>query len=171
MFTLKDEPQEQLDRPQNIGDYLAYHREKQGLSHVEAARELYFPVERIQMLENLMEEKDLYDVYVRGYWRSYCKFLGLDPDSIFSSKADRTSRHIDQSDTVTDERTHELIRIWGSAFILALIVGLLALWWIEQNIEIPAADPAIQIPLPQDALSQHALLRSCCHGRVVPVPA
>ncbi len=139
--TLKDgKMQNEAYNSTNIGEYLAYQREKQGLSQEKVAQGLCLSVERVRMLEKLTGEPSLHDVYTRGYLRSYCKLLKLESGMMSSLMNTKAPHYTDESDTVTDERTHELIRIWGSAVIITAIVGLLALWWIEQNSKISGTE-------------------------------
>ncbi len=64
------------------GAYLALEREKRGISIDQIASKLNL---RVQVLSYL--EADLYEqlpepVFVKGYIRAYCKYLGLKPDEV-----------------------------------------------------------------------------------------
>jgi cytoskeleton protein RodZ len=67
--------------PMRPGDILRYEREQQGLSLEQATRQSRIKQSVIQAIES-GETQDIPSVYLRGYIRSYARFLGVDPNEL-----------------------------------------------------------------------------------------
>lgn len=128
-----------MDEPTKPGLYLAYEREKKGFTIEDIAGKLYLSVHTIRALEEdayaLLPEL----VYVRGYIRSYCRVLGVDPNPVLDMYTanlpkEEDSLHEDLSlSSPIGERQQQLIMIWGSIAVVAIFLILVISWWQEKQ--------------------------------------
>ena len=117
-----------------LGERLRYEREKQGLTQQDIANSLHLSVETINTLEENRLEDLPGTVYIRGYQRGYCKQLGIDPDTIMRKFGGNAESLVQDSFSMTlNEDTHKMIRVWGSVAVIAVIVTLLAMRWMDSR--------------------------------------
>ena len=123
------------------GQYLSYEREKRGISVEEVARALRLPVATITGLEQDDFEQLPEAVYIRGYIRAYCQFLGVDAQPVLALReehgapGDEPLPGKNPEDAVVNEHVQRLTRIWGTIAVVVAITGLLFLWWRDGQLQ------------------------------------
>ena len=118
----------------NTGARLRYEREKQGLSVIEISRQLHLSERVVHAIENDEHDQLPAVVYVRGYIRSYCRLLKIPYSEVLSDFSPRTDNQENEIFLLTtSEKTHQLIRVWGSLVVISVIIILVGLWWMKQN--------------------------------------
>jgi len=147
--------------PEKLGEYLAYQREKNGLSVEEVARKLYLSAHVVRSLEGGLYEKLPEPVYVRGYIRGYCRILSLDPKPLLEMYAQALPQKIDPMledlsiISPVNERQQRLTRIWGSVAVVAVLVALMFGWLNENKVlngdDDPLADNTPPLVEPADS--------------------
>ncbi|MXX98571.1 MAG: helix-turn-helix domain-containing protein [Gammaproteobacteria bacterium] len=129
-----------IEEPTKAGRYLAYEREKRGFTIEDVARQMYLPSHVIRSLE-----EDAYDklpelVYVRGYIRSYCRFLRIDPTLVLDMYTENTPEEGDHFledlslSSPVNERQQRMIMIWGSVAVATIFLILIVSWWQENQL-------------------------------------
>ena len=118
----------------NTGARLRYEREKQGLSVIEISRLLHLSERVVHAIENDEHDQLPAVVYVRGYIRSYCSLLKIPYSEVLSDFSPQTDNQENEIFLLTtSEKTHQLIRVWGSLVVISVIIILVGLWWMNQN--------------------------------------
>ena len=132
--------EEHIDEPTKSGQYLAYEREKKDFTVEDIARELHLSANVVRALE-----EDAYDklpelVYVRGYIRSYCRILGIDPIPVLDMYTTNLPKEEDyiledlSLSSPVNENQQRLIMIWGSIAVVAIFLILIIGWWQENRL-------------------------------------
>ena len=135
-----------IEEPTKAGQYLAYEREKRGFTIEDVARQVYLPSHVIRSLE-----EDAYDklpelVYVRGYIRSYCRFLRIDPTIVLDMYTENTPEEGDHFledlslSSPVNERQQRMIMIWGSIAVATIFLILIISWWQENQLPTISVD-------------------------------
>ncbi len=78
----KQETQNSMTTPQELGAKLRQHREKKGLSVGEVSERLKLPARQIDALENGEYVNLPEPVFVRGFLRSYGRFLDVEEETL-----------------------------------------------------------------------------------------
>ena len=78
----KQETPNSMTTPQELGAKLRQHREKKGLSVGEVSERLKLPARQIDALENGEYVNLPEPVFVRGFLRSYGRFLDVDEETL-----------------------------------------------------------------------------------------
>ena len=132
-----DKDKEDIEEEQvSPGAYLAYERQKRGVALKEIANALHLSEAMLEALEADAHDKLPERVYVRGYIRLYCHFLGIDATEVL----DMYSQNLpEEQENVLDdmyptslvnEKTQRVTLIWGSVAVLSVIAFLLFFnWW------------------------------------------
>lgn len=151
------------DTQTGIGRALRKARQHRGRSLHRASRELRMRTEYVRALET--EEWDVFDdeVYVRGFLRSYSRYLGLDPEKVLSAY-DRTGP---QPEPVPEPEPEEPARTEGpgehrwSAWALAGALAVIALFAVGAiglfSPDASTPDPADNVPPPDVAVLTRAV--------------
>ena len=130
----------QIDEPTKPGQYLAYEREKKGFTIEDIARKLCLSSHIIRSLEAEAYDELPELVYVRGYIRSYCRLLRIDPVSVLDMYTVNLPREEEQlledlsPSSPVNERHQKLIMIWGSIAVLSIFLILIIGWWQENQL-------------------------------------
>jgi len=119
-----------------------------GLMLSEARKKLSLSVEdvsnRLNFRTNLVDEieQDIFDLLLpatfnRGYLRNYAKLVSVDVDEVLSAYdmlgVAKTQRNEMQSFSHLTVKQAEHSRLmWFSYFIVALLFGLMMLWWLQE---------------------------------------
>ena len=119
-----------------------------GLMLSEARKNLSLKVEDIaeklkfknSLVENI--EQDIFDqklpaTYNRGYLRSYAKLVNIDIDEVLSAYdmlgvAEVQRSEMQSFSNLTEKQAEHSRIMWFSYFIVALLLGLMVLWWLQE---------------------------------------
>lgn len=130
---------QRIDEPTKPGQYLAYEREKRGLTIEDVARELHLSTHVLRALEEEAYDKLPELVYVRGYIRLYCRLLRIDPVPVLDMYTENLPKVEDQLledlslSSPVNERQQRLIMIWGSVGVASIFLILIIGWWQENQ--------------------------------------
>jgi cytoskeleton protein RodZ len=131
------------------GQVLRTAREAKGLSQTEVATDLHLPHRVIDALE-----RDDYAAlpetatYLRGYIRSYAKHLGLDAAPLLESAEHLLGPASEWAPAVPAAAIEPGFRgmHWVSGGVAALLVVLLATWWMGNGVEQPVREIVAEAP-------------------------
>ncbi|MDX5334423.1 MAG: DUF4115 domain-containing protein [Gammaproteobacteria bacterium] len=131
------------------GHVLRTARETKGLSQAEVATDLHLPRRVIEALE-----RDDYaalpetTTYLRGYIRSYAKHLGLDAAPLLESVEHLLGPAPEWAPAVPAAAIEPGFRgmHWVSGGVAALMVVLLAAWWMGDSVEQPVREIVAEAP-------------------------
>lgn len=121
-----------------LGQILKNSREQANVSLEELAKNLKLSVLQLQRLEN--DEHHLIGpaTFVKGYAKSYCRAFNLDTASVmalFPEPQETFKKTNMQSFSKrTEKEAHDSRLMLVSYAILAIIIGLSALWWWQNSI-------------------------------------
>ena len=142
--------EEHIEEATQPGQYLAYEREKKGFTIEEIARELHLSPHIIRALEEEAHDKLPELVYVRGYIRSYCRLLSIDPIPVLDMYTENLPKTENQlledllPSSPVNERQQQLIMIWGSVAVVSIFLVLIISWWEEnQPVAISINEPSV----------------------------
>ena len=129
--------EEHIDELKKPGQYLAYEREKKGLTAEDIAEKLHLSPHIIHGIEKEMHDKLPELVYVRGYIRAYCRLLHIDPVPVLDMYTANLPQETDQfledlsSNSPINERQQKHIIFWGSVAVASIFLVLVMSWWQE----------------------------------------
>ena len=112
-------------------------REKLGLTQENIAKRLNFKEALVDALENDNLDPSLPATFNRGYLCSYAKIVAVEIDDVLASHdalgAAQTQRSELQSfsNLTIKEAEHSRV-MWLSYLIIAILVGLTVLWWMQE---------------------------------------
>ena len=133
-----DTQEEHNDEATKPGQYLAYQREKQGVTVEDIASKLHLAVSIIHAIEEDDYDKLPELVYVRGYIRSYCRLLNMDPIPVLDMYTANLPKEEDylledlSPNSPVNENRQRLIMIWGSIIVITILLVFMISWW-QQN--------------------------------------
>lgn len=130
----------EVDATPMVGDILRAKRESLGLSQKEIADRLRLRIAIIQSIDANDFQVGQVHTFTRGYIRSYAKVVGVDDklmlelfdSSEFGMPPEQAMQSFSQQTKKEKHDSHIMKITWG---ILAIVVGISALWWwqSEQN--------------------------------------
>jgi cytoskeleton protein RodZ len=119
-----------------------------GLMLSEARKKLLLSAEdvskRLNFRTHLVDEieKDIFDpllpaTFNRGYLRNYAKLVGVDIDEVLSaydmlSVAEVQRSEMQSFSNLVEKKVEHSRLMWISYLIVALLVGLMVLWWFQE---------------------------------------
>ena len=119
-----------------------------GLMLSEARKRLSLSAEdvsnRLNFRRNLVDEieQDIFDqslpaTFNRGYLRNYAKLVGVDVDEVISaydmlSVAEVQRSEMQSFSNLTVKQAEHSRLMWFSYLIVALLIGLMVLWWVQE---------------------------------------
>lgn len=119
------------------GQMLSEARKKLALTTEDVATKLKF---KISLVENI--ERDLFDqtlpaTYNRGYLRSYAKLVKVDANDVMSAYdmlgvAELQRSEMQSFSNLTEKQAEHSRLMWFSYFIVAILIGLMVLWWLQE---------------------------------------
>ena len=120
------------------GEVLRQAREALNYGQDDVARRLHLPMSVVEALEENRFSELPEATYIRGYIRSYARFLEIDADALVKrfnaySQADEPSLPPHRS--AESRRTHNS-GIWGALSILLILGALVGVWWLSEHPEI-----------------------------------
>ena len=150
--------EDHIEEATQPGQYLAYEREKKGFTIEDIAGKLHLSPQVIRALEEEAYDKLPELVYVRGYIRSYCRLLSIDPIPVLDMYTANLPREEVQlledlsPSSPVNENQQRLIMIWGSVAVVSILFILIMSWWQEdQPIAISLNEPPV---LQEDTATQ-----------------
>ncbi|OUL57131.1 RodZ domain-containing protein [Pseudoalteromonas ulvae] len=130
-----------------VGHFLTEGREAAGISVDEFAKRLNLTSAQLIALENNQLQGLGPAIFIKGYIKSYCKFLNLEESYLLdlyeaqigapaATKMQSFSRR-------TEKEAHDNRLMFVSYAVLVLVIGLTVLWWWQnkepaQSVELPA---------------------------------
>ncbi len=120
------------------GKMLADARKKRALSQQDVADKLNFRVSLVSDIESEQFDKTLPETYNRGYLKNYAKLVDISKEDVLTSydmlKIDKTedTEMLSFSKGTVKEAENNLL-MWISYLILAILVGLTVMWWLQDE--------------------------------------
>jgi len=129
------------------GKILAEAREKHALSQQDVADKLNFRVSLVSDIESDQFDQLLPATYNRGYLKNYAKLVNISTDDILTSYEMLSSAKTQDTEMLsfskgTEKEAENNLLMWISYLILAVLVGLTIVWWLQgedRNLTITAA--------------------------------
>ncbi len=124
-------------------------RQKLSLSIEDIAQKLKF---RRGLVENI--EQDIFDqklpaTYNRGYLRSYAKLVNVNSEEVLSAydmlgvaEVQRSEMH--SFSNLTEKQAEHSRLMWFSYLIVAILFGLMVLWWLQEPTQVIDEKLAVQ---------------------------
>lgn len=130
--------QEPIAPALEAGTLLKNQREALGLTQKQISDRLKLRISLIQQIEENQFESDQVATFMRGYIRSYAKYVNLDEKVVLSAlHHSGDAQHQDQEmlsfsrKTKTEKHNSRIMLLtWG---IFAVIVGISSLWWWQNQ--------------------------------------
>jgi len=142
--TVEDtEPQATVSDWPAPGQLLKKRREEMGLSHGRVADALHMTAHYVKALESDEYEKLPGRTFVKGYFRSYAKLLGLDADEIIDCYQQYNAALVEteenEANDIRAQKAYDQNLRWMicAAVIIILVVG--ASWWFSRDDDSAAA--------------------------------
>ena len=144
------------------GAVLRQAREAAGLTHTAVGEALHLTVHYIKALENDEYHKLPGLIFVKGYIRSYARFLKLDAETLVAN-CDQQIQSMPQIKNQTlagnyTRKRNDAAIVWALAGTLIVVVGIGVLWWIfgsnteqTQTTTIVQPQTAVQMPVQSTA--------------------
>ncbi|MBU2893061.1 DUF4115 domain-containing protein [Colwellia sp. D2M02] len=122
------------------GTMLREAREKMSLTQADIATRLNFRIPLVESIEQDNLDPSLPVTFNRGYLSSYAKVVGVDINDVLASYdalgAAQAQRSEMQSFSKLTVKEAEHSRVmWFSYLIIAILVGLTVLWWLQESRE------------------------------------
>jgi cytoskeleton protein RodZ len=118
------------------GAYLALEREKRGISIEQIATKLNLRVQVLSFLETDQYDQLPQPVFVQGYIRAYCKYLGIQPDEVIEAyiavkpQENRSDKYLWQNQEHPNKNEKWLY--WMTmAFVVVSVVSVSM--WVYEN--------------------------------------
>lgn len=138
----------------NLGQYLKNIREEKKIPAAQVAQELKTSLSVIQAIENNEYEQLPAPIYVKGYLRSYAKFLGLDDEMILNIYKKNYPYEIKQELVIKPEEIPGININWGkilnpkiwTPILIALILAVASIILIVKIKKAKQPEPIATIP-------------------------
>jgi cytoskeleton protein RodZ len=120
------------------GEMLAEARRKRALSQQEVADKLNFRVSLVSDIELEKFDKSLPETYNRGYLKNYAKLVDISEYDVLTSYdmlnvgKTQNAEMLSFSKGTVKEAENNLL-MWISYLILAVLVGLTVMWWLQDE--------------------------------------
>ncbi|VTU08843.1 helix-turn-helix domain-containing protein [Actinobacillus porcinus] len=129
---------EQLTTELSVGEQFRQAREKMGLSLENTANKINLRVKILEYIENNdFSHKNIPATFMKGYIRTYAKFLKL-PEEIWETTIANlgdTTKHdfnrIARVERVTNPHSHSRWVGYFTTGVVAVVIGMTVLWWWE----------------------------------------
>ncbi|WP_293730435.1 RodZ family helix-turn-helix domain-containing protein [uncultured Actinobacillus sp.] len=129
---------EQLTTELSVGEQFRQAREKMGLSLENTANKINLRVKILEYIENNeFSHKNIPATFMKGYIRTYAKFLKLPEDvwgATVANLGDATKHdfnRIARVERVTNPHSHSRWVGYFTAGVVAVVIGMTVLWWWE----------------------------------------
>jgi len=112
-------------------------RAKLSLSVEDVAERLKFKKVLVENIEQDIFDQKLPATYNRGYLSSYAKLVNVDKDEVLSAYdmlgvAEVQRSEMQSFSNLTEKQAEHSRLMWFSYFIVALLFGLMVLWWMQE---------------------------------------
>ncbi len=130
------------------GAMLAEARKKLSLSQEEIAQRLNFRLTLVEEIEQDRFDQTLPATFTRGYLCSYAKVVGIDSEDVLASYDALGAANIQRSEMQsfskeTAKQAEHSRLMWISYFIVALLIGLTVMWWLQESRQNPSVPEVI----------------------------
>ena len=131
------------------GAMLAEARKKLSLSQEEIAQRLNFRLTLVEEIEQDCFDQTLPATFTRGYLCSYAKVVGVDSEDVLASYDALGAANIQRSEMQsfskeTAKQAEHSRLMWISYFIVALLIGLTVVWWLQESRQAPTVTEAME---------------------------
>lgn len=152
-----------------LGEELRAAREARSLSLSDVSERIHIRTMYLQSLEDEDWGAIAAPVYVRGFLRTYARFLGLDPEDAvqrFNATLPEAGYASSVSEDDSQTRSGPSIWLWLATAAAIVLVGFVGYNYYELQQEQPGASPAIETPRPaaRSPLEERAPKKSTLHG-------
>lgn len=144
------------------GEYLRKRREEKGLTHAAVGAALHLTVHYVKALEGDDYGKLPGLTFVKGYLRSYARFLGADVDKVIAQFDEHITGLLDAGLHTarvqrSRQRQDQALR-WAIGAGFVVVAGIATGWWYMSDSELPAPreSAASVVPPPAPAAAQPA---------------
>jgi len=112
-------------------------RKKLSLSTENVADRLKFKINLVEHIEQDIFDQKLPATFNRGYLRSYAKLVNIDENEVLSAYdllgvAEVQRSEMQSFSNLTEKQAEHSLLMWISYFIVALLLGLMVLWWLQE---------------------------------------
>lgn len=119
------------------GQMLSEARKKLSISTEDVADKLKFSKNLVQNIEQDLFDQKLPATFNRGYLRSYAKLVNIDIDEVLSAYdmlgvAEVQRSEMQSFSNLTEKQAEHSRLMWLSYFIVAVLCGLMILWWQQE---------------------------------------
>ena len=119
------------------GLMLSEARKKLSLSIEDVAKKLKFQLRLVQNIEQDIFDQKLPATFNRGYLRSYAKLVNVDVNEMLSAYdmlgvAELQRSEMQSFSNLTEKQAEHSRLMWFSYFIVAVLFGLMVLWWVQE---------------------------------------
>jgi len=126
-------------------------RIKLKMSQEDIALRLNFKISLVKDIEEDNLDKSLPATYNRGYLSSYAKVVGVDKEDVLASYDALGAAHIQRSEMqsfskATAKQAEHSRLMWISYFIVAVLIGLTVMWWVQESRDKPKVLPTAAEP-------------------------
>ncbi|MGL1957368.1 MAG: DUF4115 domain-containing protein [Colwellia sp.] len=120
------------------GQMLSDAREKKGLTQEQIAATLNFRLALVINIEQDYLDQSLPATFNRGYLCNYAKLVGVNLVDIIASYDALGAAKIQRSElqsfsNLTEKQAEHSRLMWVSYLIVAILIGLTVLWWLQDN--------------------------------------
>lgn len=120
------------------GQMLAEARQKLSLKIEDVAEKLKFTKILVQNIEQDIFDQKLPATFNRGYLRSYAKLVNIDINEVLSAYdmlgiAEVQRSEMQSFSNLTEKQAEHSRLMWLSYLIVAILVGLMVLWWLQES--------------------------------------
>jgi len=120
------------------GQMLSDARKILSLSTGDIAEKLKFKISLVENIEQDIFDQKLPATYNRGYLRSYAKLVNIDADELLTAYDMLGVANVQRSEmqsfsNLTGKQAEHSRLMWFSYFIVALLLGLMVLWWVQES--------------------------------------
>ncbi len=129
------------------GEYLRKLREEKGYTHAVVGSALHLTAHYIKALEGDDYGKLPGLTFVKGYLRSYARFLGADVDNVVARFDEHIAGLLDEgmhtARVQRSRRRQDQALRWAIGAGFVVVAGLVAGWWFMSDREVPAAAQSV----------------------------
>ena len=162
--TQKSKPEEELSEDIIVvgpGQMLSEARQKLSLSLEDIADKLNFKKCLVDNIEQDIFDQKLPATFNRGYLRSYAKLVNIDVEEVLSAYdmlgiAEVQRSEMQSFSNLTEKQAEHSRLMWVSYFIVAILFGLMVLWWLQAPEKNTAEETAPLTSLPATDTEQPA---------------
>lgn len=162
--TIDTEEQAQEVTAPKPGALMREQREAAGLPYATVAEALHLTIHYVKALENDEYEKLPGLTFVKGYFKSYARYLGMDTDAVLACYEaylkELGDLHTEQENTTRIRKRNDQVVLWAIIAGAILVIGLIAGWWFfGRGDDSPGTVSAVPAaartpPPPQAAIAQ-----------------